>query len=113
MLVQEIPTSFNVNRLRALKNSPIVAFWNEMGEINIMDLTQNYEKLVNGISTKKKVEKTEDISGIKLIKMKSKSEGFAINWNPHKIGQLATGNTSSIVEIFENNQNYSSWQKTH
>ena len=28
VLVQEIPTTYNVNRLRCLKNSPIVAFWN-------------------------------------------------------------------------------------
>ena len=68
-----------------------------MGEINIMDLTQNYEKLVNGIGTKKKSNSIEDHPGIKLIKLRSQSEGYAINWNPHKVGQLVTSNTSSIV----------------
>ena len=80
-----------------MKNSPIVAFWNEVGEINIMDLTNNYEKLVNGIGTKKKTNNIEDHPEIKLIQLKSQSEGYAINWNPHKVGQLATGNTRNVI----------------
>ena len=40
--VQEIDTTYSVNRLRSLNNSPIVSFWNDQGEIHIMDLTKNY-----------------------------------------------------------------------
>ena len=42
VLVQELQTNFSVNRLRSLVNSPIVSFWNDQGEIHIMDLTKNY-----------------------------------------------------------------------
>jgi len=43
-----------VNRVRALEGSPIVGFWNDQGEVHIMDLTKNFEKLRNGIGNKKK-----------------------------------------------------------
>ena len=40
--------------MRSLMNSPIVSYWNDQGEIHILDLTKNYEKLMNNIGTKKK-----------------------------------------------------------
>lgn len=52
--MQYIETAFNVNRIKALEGSPIVAFWNDQGQIRIMDLTKNYEKLKNGIGNRKK-----------------------------------------------------------
>ena len=83
--------------MKSLKNSPIVAFWNEAGEINILDLTQNYEKLVNNIGTKKKPGNPHEVGTNNLIKINSQAEGYAINWNPHRVGQLATGNTANVV----------------
>lgn len=44
MVIQEIETAFDVNRLRTLNNSPIVAFWNDngqSGEVRIMDMSSN------------------------------------------------------------------------
>lgn len=52
--MQQVQTTFSINRIRSLINSPIVAFWNDQGEIHISDLTKNYEKLKNNIGTKKK-----------------------------------------------------------
>lgn len=62
-----------------------MAFWNDQGEVHIMDLTKNYEKLMNGLGNKKREHAKEMI-------LKSKNEGYGIAWNPHKIGQLVTGN---------------------
>ena len=47
-------TTAGVNRIRSLINSPIVAFWNEIGEIHIADLTKSYEKLTNNVNSLKK-----------------------------------------------------------
>lgn len=54
IIAQEIETTYSINRIRSLLHSPIVAFWNDQGELHIMDLTKNYEKLKNNIGTKKK-----------------------------------------------------------
>ena len=78
-----------------------------------MDLTHNFQKLVNNIGTKKKPGNPQETETSHLTKIKSKSEGYAINWNPHRVGQLATGNTTNIVEIFDNNENYTQWKKTY
>lgn len=74
-------------------NSPIVSFWNDQGEIHIMDLTKNFEKLKNNVGSKKKEFGQE-------IVLNSDAEGFGLAWNPHKIGQLVTGNTIGQVELF-------------
>ena len=91
--------------MRSLMNSPIVSFWNDQGEIHIMDLTKNFEQLKNNVGTKKKTFAQE-------IVLQSDAEGFGIAWNPHKIGQLVTGNTLGQVEVFENNESYTSWKKS-
>lgn len=82
IVIQEIETTFDVNRIRTLGYSPIVAFWNDHGqggEVRIMDLSSNLEKLKNGISSKRR-EKGKEI----VIPMES--SGFGLAWNPHKIG---------------------------
>lgn len=107
VLVQEIETTFNINRLRTLNSSPIVSYWNDQGEIHIMDLTKNYEKLKNDIGTKKK----ERCANSEIV-LQSDTEGFGLAWNPHKIGQLVTGNCSGQVEIFDNNESYTAWKKS-
>lgn len=44
--------------------------------------------------------------------IKNETSGFALNWNPHKIGELATGNLNGVVQIYNNNENYTSWLET-
>lgn len=63
VLVQEVETSFDVCRIRALGNSPVVAYWNDGGkggEVRIMDLSGNYEKLRQNIGSKRR-EKGKEI----------------------------------------------------
>lgn len=55
-----------------------------------MDLTKNFEKLKNNIGTKKSEIGRE-------IVIQSDSEGFALCWNQHKVGQLITGNMQGQV----------------
>ena len=93
-----------MNRIRSLINSPIVAFWNEKAEIHILDLTKNYEKLNNNVHSHKRDKPKE-------IVLQSQCEGFALNWNPNKIGQLATGNCLGQIELFENDETFTSWKK--
>lgn len=40
-MVQEVETPYDVNRIRTLNNSPVVAFWSDTvkgGEVRIVDL---------------------------------------------------------------------------
>eukprot|EP00919_Chromeraceae_sp_WS-2016_P073257 GHVR01173234.1.p1 GENE.GHVR01173234.1~~GHVR01173234.1.p1 ORF type:complete len:128 (-),score=13.32 GHVR01173234.1:1805-2188(-) len=64
IVVQQIEATYDINRIRTLGNSPVVAFWNDMGksggEIHIMDVTVPMEKLFNNIGSKKK-EKCKEI----------------------------------------------------
>lgn len=55
-----------------------------------MDLTKNYQKLKNNIGSKKKEMGRE-------VVLQSDAEGFGLAWNPHKIGQLVTGNVMGRV----------------
>jgi ribosome assembly protein RRB1 len=106
--VQEVETTFDVNRLRSLNNSPIVAYWNDdghRGEIRILDLTGNLEKLNNNIASKRREKGKE-------IVIPCESSGFAINWNPHKVGELAAGDNRGIVSLYTNNENYTKWSRT-
>lgn len=45
---------------------------------------------MNGVGNKKKEQAKEII-------LQSENEGFGIAWNPHKIGQLVTGNVNGHV----------------
>jgi hypothetical protein len=44
-----------------------------------MDLTKNYEKLKNGVGTKKN-------EHAKSFVLQSEAEGYSLSWNPHTIG---------------------------
>lgn len=53
IVLQQLSTTYNVNRIKTLLHSPIVSFWNDQGEIRIMDLMNNYQKIKNNHGTKK------------------------------------------------------------
>lgn len=108
IIVQEIETTHDVNRIKALNNSPIVAFWNDdgkAGELHIMDLCDKMERLKSNIGSKKR-------ETCKEIIIPCESAGFALNWNPHKVGELVAGDTRGVVSVFNNNENYTKWTKT-
>lgn len=53
-----------------------------------MDLSKKYRSLKEHLKSNPK-EKVEQKA------YKSSAEGFALNWNPRKVGQLASGNMNA------------------
>lgn len=41
IIIQELETSYDINRIKTLNNSPVVAFWNDNAEIHIVDLASS------------------------------------------------------------------------
>lgn len=70
-----------------------------------MDLCDKMEKLKSNIGSKKR-------ETCKEIVIPCESAGFALNWNPHKVGELVAGDSRGIVSVFNNNENYTKWTKT-
>ena len=99
-------TPYDVNRIRALNNSPVVAFWSDTGrgggEVRIVDLSDKLERLQSNLSSKKREPCRE-------IVIPCESAGFALAWNPHKVGELLAGDDRGVVSVFANNQNYTHW----
>ena len=88
-----------MSRIRALNNSPVVAFWNDnghSGEVRIMDLSANYEKLRQNIGSKRR-EKGKEII------ISCETAGYGLCWNPHKVGQLVIGDNMGRVSVLSNN----------
>lgn len=74
-----------VNRVRTMNGAPIVATWNEDGEVGIYNVSQAMEELEKPVSQKTLFKNTK-ISGFK-----HKVEGFALEWSPLTYGRLASG----------------------
>ena len=99
MTVQELQTGCDVNRIRTLNNSPIVAIWNDLGDsgqLRMLDLSSNMEKLQSGVSSRKR-------ESCKEVVLHTDAPGFALSWNPHKIGELVAGDQRGVVSVYTNN----------
>lgn len=108
VVIQEFETTYDINRIRTLNNSPIVAYWNDSGangEVRIMDLSAGMEKLKNGVGSKRR-EKCKEIV------IPFECSGYGLAWNPHKVGELVAGDNQGRVSVLANNANYTSWAKT-
>lgn len=98
-------TPHDVNRIRTLNNSPVVAFWSDTlrgGEVRIVDLCDRLERLQNNISSKKREPCRE-------VVIPCASAGYALAWNPHRIGELVAGDDRGGVSVLANNENYTHW----
>jgi ribosome assembly protein RRB1 len=105
LVIQELETPYDVNRIRTLNNSPVVAFWSDTGrggEVRIVDLSDRLERLHNNISTKKREPCRE-------IVIPCEAAGYALTWNHHKVGELLAGDDRGVVSVFANNENYTYW----
>ena len=108
MVVQELETTHDVNRIRSLNNSPIVAFWNDngaTGEVRIVDLSSNLDKLKNNVASKRREKARE-------IVIPWNCSGYGLAWNPHKVGELVVGDNNGKVSVLSNNANYTEWVKS-
>lgn len=88
-----VDIKYPVNRIKSLMSSSVVAFWNENAEVTIMDLSKKYRQLKQGLKNNPK----EKIPVSAMFQ--SSTEGFALNWNPNNIGQLASGNMDGEVAV--------------
>ncbi len=86
--LSSIEVKHSINRIRSMNYSPIIATWNENGEVEILNVTKKFEELQQknkeNPTIKKKKKNKKQKPSIKVFK--NSHEGFAINWNPLKKG---------------------------
>ena len=132
---ESIPHRGCVNRIRSLHGSPIVATWNDEGEVGIYNIMQAIDQLdaekveqeeqpkvdTSGMSAgaKKKLKKKLNAAknkvnygASKVAQFKHKSEGYAIEWSPNTFGRLASGSCDAHLWIYApSDENCSSFVK--
>jgi len=98
-----------VNRLRVNKLSgrTLVASWSDKGRVHIFDLTTpvqavSDQKSINTYTAQKVEPKPIYTFGGHL------TEGYALDWAPHKVGTLATGDCKKNIHIWTM-RNQSDW----
>lgn len=62
------------------------------------------DTLRNNYSTKKKEQCHQII-------LPTDCTGWAINWNPFKIGELLAGDDKGCISVYVNDESYTSWSK--
>jgi hypothetical protein len=102
---QAIPLKSGVNRIRAMNNTPIVAFWDESRKVQIYDLRKNLEYLVGVNKETPKYELKPKGDGQLLKQFTNTDEGFGLEWSPHQSGRLLTGASNGhIHQILQNDE---------
>jgi ribosome assembly protein RRB1 len=102
---QAIPLKSGVNRIRAMNNTPIVAFWDESRKVQIYDLRKNLEYLVGVNKETPKYELKPKGDGQLLKQFTNSDEGFGLEWSPHQSGRLLTGASNGhIYQILQNDE---------
>lgn len=76
-------------------NSPIVATWNEDGEVGIYNVSQAIEELDKPVSSKK------TFGGCKVGGFKHKADGWALDWSPQTYGRLASGSNDAQLFLYQ------------
>ena len=108
MKFQKVKVKGNINRIKAMKNSYISAFWSDSPSIEIVDIselikdleeetaisTENEQMMVN---TKKRKITPKNITVKSFNKV---AEGFGLDWSNTTPGVLAVGGIDKKVEIY-------------
>ncbi|KAJ3362372.1 ribosome biosynthesis protein rrb1 [Allomyces javanicus] len=85
-----------INRVRVMPSAnpatQIVAAWNEMGHVDVYDLSQH----VRALDTPGVVVSADHAP---LHKISHKDEGFAMDWSSKVEGQLLTGDCSKMIKL--------------
>jgi len=109
MKFEKMKVSGNINRVKAMKNSYLSAYWTDKGTVELIDL----RSLINKIETQQQ----EDIENSELFKpsnkkkklnpknisvnsFKRKLDGFGLDWSVHDDFLLAAGGNDKILEIY-------------
>jgi len=113
-----------VNRLRSMNGCGVVALWGSDATVSIYDCTKHLETLVEyakyeeeliegeEVPQKRKLEAPKDPrkKNFLLQKFEHRMEGFAIQWSPHSVGLLASGNCNKEIFFYKPvDENGSQW----
>ena len=93
--------------------SPIVATWNDEGEVGIYNIQAAVNALdepaepeaVAETSSKNKKKKKKAVAkkqfgGTKIAQFRHKAEGYAMEWSPHSFGRLASGSCDAQLWLY-------------
>jgi len=107
MKFEKVGIKGNVNRIKAMKNSYLTAYWSDSANIEIVDLRQLFPNVDDGGNG---IEEEEMKSNIKKRKVTSKNigvktfkrslEGFALDWSCLTPGLLAAGGYDKKIELY-------------
>lgn len=79
-----------------MHGSPVVATWNEDGDVGIYNIAQALDALdrpaVKG--------KPANYGGCKIANFKNRAEGYALDWSPNTFGRLAAGANDSSLWLY-------------
>lgn len=94
-----VPHRGSINRIRSMHGSPIVATWNEDGEVGIYNVAQAIEALDKPF-VKGQQQKKNNYGGSKIAAFRNKAEGYALDWSPNTFGRLATGSNDASLMLY-------------
>ena len=81
-----------------MHGTPIVATWNEDGEVGIYNIAQAIEALDQPVPKGQK--KKTAFGGNKIAGFKNKAEGYALDWSPNTFGRLASGSCDASLMLY-------------
>jgi len=97
---EAIPHKGGVNRIRSMHGSPIVATWNEDGELGFYNVSQAMEELDKPAEQKGQQSK-KNYGGSKICGFKHRTEGYALDWSPLTYGRLAAGTCDAALWLYQ------------
>ncbi|EAS04841.1 histone-binding protein RBBP4 or subunit C of Caf1 complex protein (macronuclear) [Tetrahymena thermophila SB210] len=113
LALQSIQIKDPVNRIRAMQNSPLVAYWTENGDVTIADLSSRYD-ILNQWDPKILASKPKNNPKDKVFTktFHNQVEGFALDWSPIKPGRLASGSCDGKIFIYNaKNFAFNDWER--
>ena len=104
ILQRSIPVRGAINRIRSMMGLPIVAVWTEARQVRIYNVQPAMEQL--GAIDIQKFAKDQQLGTVAeeatlISSFQFADEGYALDWSPHRIGRLLTGDRTNQVHIIE------------
>lgn len=104
ILQRSIPVRGAINKIRSMMGLPIVAVWTESRHVRIYNVQTAMEQL--GAIDIQKFSKDQQMGTVSeeaalISSFQFAEEGYALDWSPHKIGRLLSGDRTNQVHIME------------
>lgn len=93
----------NVNRLKSMQFSPVIATWNENAEVSVYNIQEKFSQLQEKGKKKEKdpIKEKKKKKNYLVKNFKHTSEGFALNWSPLKKGLLVSGSVDRKIFLYQ------------